>query len=103
MGIKSAAIRAPSEMIIMGDMASWVVSDRAPFVRVVGTTQWVAGRSSSEWVKAIIVPGRVLSQGHSGRTGMWRRTLRATGLCLFRRGGGAGITTINRTRNSGNT
>ena len=68
MGIKSAAIRAPSEMIIMGDMASWVVSDRAPFVRVRGTTQWFAGTSSSEWGKAIIMPGRLLSQRHSGRT-----------------------------------
>ena len=70
MGIKSAAIRAPSEMIIMGDMASWVVSDRSPFVRVRGTTQWVSGQVTSEAGKAIIAPGRLLSQRHSGRTVM---------------------------------
>ncbi len=72
--IKSAAIRAPSEMIVMGDRASWRVLDRAPFVRVLGTTHGVSAQSYSGpsanhfvlWYTA----GRTLSQRHSGRTVM---------------------------------
>ncbi len=73
-GIKSAAIRAPSEMIIMGDRASWTVSDRTSFVWVLSTTHGVSAQSYSGpsanhfvlWYTA----GRSLSQRHSGRTVM---------------------------------
>lgn len=73
-GIKSAAIRAPSEMIVMGDRASWRVL-RSGSVLVNGTLHIVAAQSYSGgaadhplalWYTA----GRSLSQRHSGRTVM---------------------------------
>ena len=72
-GIKSAAIRAPSEMIIMGDRASWGVS-RSGSVWVSGTTHIVSAQSYSGPVANHFIlwfsAGRSLSQRHSGRTVM---------------------------------
>ena len=72
-GIKSAAIRAPLEMIIMGDRASWAVS-RSDSVRVIGTIHIVSAQSYSGPVANHFVlwfsAGRSLSQRHSGRTVM---------------------------------
>ena len=72
-GIKSAAIRAPSEMIVMGDRASWRVS-RSGSVWVSGTTHIVSAQSYSGPVANHFIlwfsAGRSLSQRHSGRTVM---------------------------------
>lgn len=72
-GIKSAAIRAPSEMIIMGDRASWFLGSDS-WVRVIGTLHIVSAQSYSvpwtNYIELFVSKGRTLSQRHSGRTVM---------------------------------